>query len=101
MFRLNFSSGFHIKAQAYFLRTHCAVTIYLWKTGKIGRIARIRLSVILRLYPWTSQMNSDFNGWTENGLKCICSKQTEHVYSATQLHGKYKWPTVFTEAKGV
>ncbi len=97
LFGLNFSSGFHIKADR---RNHNSYIFFEYslrcndlslETGNAGRSTRIGLRFVLRLHPWVSQMKSYLNGWTTNGLKCLCSKQTEHVNSATQLHSKYKW----------
>ncbi len=69
------------------------------QTGNVGLTPTKGLSFILRVHPRTRQMDSDLNGQTNNSLNFLYSKQVEHVNSATQIHCKYKWPSVSTEAK--
>ncbi len=67
MFGVNCSSGYHKKqipaiiAQTYFLRTHCAVTICVWKPGMLDEVVELGWASP-RLHTWThSGFLSTFN----------------------------------------
>ncbi len=62
------------------------------KPEMLDRQLQLGWALSPRLHPLASQMDFDLNGWIENTLKFKFS---------TQIHCKYEWLTVFTEAKGL